>query len=131
MKISRKKVKPIEPDSNFRTGWDLVGLVLIMYESMVIPYRVSFNIPSSGFFMFLEGIVDLFFIFDICKIYFCDYYVFVGINFNTGYYKKGHLVLRRRKIVRRYLRTWFFLDLLATFPYSWFIRVSNDITDED
>jgi hyperpolarization activated cyclic nucleotide-gated potassium channel 2 len=53
------------------------------------------------------------------------------INFNTGYYKKGHLILRRRKIVRRYLRSWFWLDLIATFPYGWFIAATTDITLDD
>lgn len=67
IKISRKKVKPIEPDSNFKSGWDFAGLLLLIYESMIIPYRVAFNVPSSGLFMLFEGLIDLFFIFDICK----------------------------------------------------------------
>lgn len=44
------------------------------------------------------------------------------INLNTGYYKKGHLIMRRSKIIRRYLKTWFVLDLIAAFPYSWIVE---------
>ena len=29
--------------------------------------------------------------------------------------------MKRGPIIRHYLRTWFLLDLVATFPYSWFV----------
>lgn len=45
-RLKRKKCQPIEPDGNFKTGWDIFGLLLIIYEAIVIPYRVAFNIPS-------------------------------------------------------------------------------------
>lgn len=38
----------------------------------------------------------------------------------TGYYKSGYLIMKRGKIVRHYLRTWFIIDFIATIPYSWF-----------
>jgi Ion transport protein len=44
------------------------------------------------------------------------------INFNTGFYRKGVVVMKRREIILNYLKTWFLLDLLASFPYSWFIN---------
>jgi len=50
--------------------------------------------------------------------------LFIVISFNTGFYKKGALVSNNRQIIVHYLKTWFFLDLLASFPYSYFI--SND-----
>jgi hypothetical protein len=40
----------------------------------------------------------------------------------TGYYKKGNLVMKRGPIMRRYLRTWFIFDIIATLPYTWFIK---------
>ena len=42
-KLNRKKCNPIEPDSNFKSSWDIIGLFLILYEAIVIPYRVAFN----------------------------------------------------------------------------------------
>lgn len=30
--------------------------------------------------------------------------------------------MRRGPIIRHYLRTWFLIDLIATFPYSWFFK---------
>ena len=48
----------------------------------------------------------------------------------TGYYKKGILVMRRRHVMWRYIKTWFFLDLIATFPYSWLLSEATH-TDVD
>jgi hypothetical protein len=31
----------------------------------------------------------------------------------------------RREIIVNYLRTWFFLDLLASFPYNWVFDFDN------
>ena len=43
------------------------------------------------------------------------------ITYNTGFYRKGIVVMKRREIMCNYLKTWFFIDLLASFPYSWII----------
>jgi hypothetical protein len=45
----------------------------------------------------------------------------VAIALNTGYYKRGLLVYSRKLIARNYLRRWLVLDLLASFPYDWFV----------
>jgi len=48
------------------------------------------------------------------------------ITFNTGFYRKGVVVMKRRDIIINYLKGWFWLDLLASFPYSWFINFDYD-----
>jgi hypothetical protein len=40
------------------------------------------------------------------------------VTFNTGYYSKGILQMKRAHIIFTYLRTWFILDVAAIFPYS-------------
>jgi len=52
------------------------------------------------------------------------------MTFNTGFYKKGYLVMKRKEIIKNYLKTWFFLDLLASFPYSW-VMSTDDTTETD
>lgn len=54
-----------------------------------------------------DTIIDCFFMLDIL------------IHFNTGFYRKGVVVMKRRDIIFNYLKTWFWLDLLASFPYNW------------
>ena len=41
------------------------------------------------------------------------------VSFNTGFYKKGYLVMKRKEIIKNYIKYWFFIDLFASFPYSW------------
>jgi len=120
-KVKRKKFQPFEPDSNFKTSWDLTGLFLILYEAIVIPYRVAFNMQSMGLFAFLEYFIDVFFITDVCKSKFPLSHIIV-VNFYTGYYKKGALIMKRRHIMCRYLRTWFIVDFISSFPYTWVIN---------
>lgn len=47
--------------------------------------------------------------------------LFIVINLYTGYYKKGALIMKRRHIMCRYLKTWFIIDFLSAVPYAWFI----------
>lgn len=49
----------------------------------------------------------------------------IVVTFNTGFYRKGYLVMKRKDIIKNYLKTWFILDLLASFPYSW-VFTEND-----
>lgn len=53
--------------------------------------------------------MEIFFMIDIC------------LNFVTGYYKKGNVIMKRGPIFKHYLRTWFFLDFIATVPITWFL----------
>ena len=55
---------------------------------------------------YIELMQDVFFLLDIL------------LQFNKGYYDKGALILYRPYIVRSYIKTWFLLDLLASFPYN-------------
>lgn len=41
------------------------------------------------------------------------------VSFNTGFYKKGYLVMKRKDIFKNYGRSWFFIDFFASFPYGW------------
>ena len=52
------------------------------------------------------------------------------VNLYTGYYKKGTLIMKRRHIMCRYLKTWFIVDFIASFPYTWVIDFDS-YYDED
>lgn len=44
------------------------------------------------------------------------------LNFNTGFYRKGVIIMKRKTVIFTYLRTWFLIDILATFPYEYSIE---------
>lgn len=48
-------------------------------------------------------------------------------KFLSAYYEKGVLILDRKLIIINYFKSWFILDLLSSFPYSflYFSRFSN------
>jgi hypothetical protein len=85
----------------------------------MIPFRLCFSVDAAGAMLVLENIMDICFMLDIL------------VTFNTGFYKKGYLVMKRKEIVKNYVKTWFFIDLVATFPYSWVMGINNDPEDDD
>jgi len=46
------------------------------------------------------------------------------INFNTGYYHKGIICMKRKKVILTYLKGWFALDFFASFPYEYTIELA-------
>ena len=55
------------PDSGFRQKWDVLLVVLLLYISIVAPFRQAFDMPSETWslaYMF-DIIVDIFFICDV------------------------------------------------------------------
>lgn len=101
----------LQPDHNYKAIWDMVCLFAILYQSIFVPFRLCFDEDAQGGFSVFETIIDVLFIIDI----FCC--------FNVGFYKKGYLVMTRKDIALYYLQTWFFIDLVASFPYSWFFAL--------
>lgn len=90
----------------------MVGLVFIVYQAFIVPYRIGFEASASKGLGYFETIQDFYFIADIF------------INFNTGVYNEGVKVMKRRETILIYLKSWFFLDLIASFPYDWVISGS-------
>jgi len=111
----------IYPDSTSKGIWDLICLVFIIYQSILVPFRLCFEEEAYGAVYIFENIIDFSFMTDIV------------ISFNTGFYKKGYLVMKRKEIIKNYLFSWFFLDLIASFPYSLAFRDMDiqDITDQN
>ncbi len=94
------------PDDAWRIVWDLFGMVFILYQALLVPFRLCFEISATGGLAVFELIQDFYFMIDIF------------ITANTGYYEKGNLILKRTNIIINYLMLWFWLDIAASFPYS-------------
>jgi hypothetical protein len=85
----------------------------------VIPFRLCFDEDATGALGTLEDIMDISFMIDII------------VTFNTGFYKKGYLVMKRKEIVKNYLKTWFLIDLVSSFPYSWVFNAETIALESD
>jgi len=97
----------ILPNGDFRVRWDLFMVSLILYYAVAVPIRVGFDIePPTNAFSFLEIIFNLCFIADMV------------LNFVTAQRVKGVLVTDHKRIALIYLQSWFWIDLVASFPFD-------------
>jgi len=119
------------PDATLKGVWDLLCLIFIIYQSIVIPFRLCFEVDAEGSVQVFETIIDIAFMLDISTS--SSLFIYLVISFNTGFYKKGYLVMKRKEIIKNYLQTWFVMDLLASFPYSMVFKppTQEDIDDDD
>ena len=111
-------------NSKFRMNWDLIVIVLAIYNCISIPYEVAFE---DSLFIYRQWVMDTVnYMIDIA------FGMDVVLNFRTTYInsKTGTEVIDARKITLNYLlRGRFFVDLLASIPFEmvigWFITVSS------
>ena len=95
----------IHPDNIAKLIFDLIGFGLIIIQYITVPFSIAFNFDDRN----LKGynyFSDIFFIVDLV------------LNFNTGYYKEGILMMNRKNIVMNYVNGWFLFDMISSFPYS-------------
>lgn len=90
--------------SKFRLIWDTFLFIFLLITMIVLPLELSFGILED----------NLGFEYANLTIFTMD----ILLNFHTGYLKKGELITSHRLIARNYLRSWFFIDLLSTFPFG-------------
>ena len=94
----------IQPHSTFRTSWDMLLALLIFYNAVAVPFRLGFEVSGGlGIFVF-DSVTDFLFLVDIV------------LNFRTVVEVAGMVLTKPKDIGKYYLRTWFGLDLVSSFP---------------
>jgi len=114
----------IHPESSFRLSWDFWVMLLVVYIALTTPIELAFT-KSPFNILGLEVVINLFFVLDII------------LNFRTSFRhtsgtKVGRIESSHTVIATRYLKTWFILDLLASFPLDFILLWANaggDIPD--
>lgn len=93
------------PNSNFKTAWNSIIMILLFYTATVLPYRMCFNAWQYNNWMILDIIIDVVFFFDIL------------ITFNTAIVSiSERLIYSRKSIAKNYMKFWFLIDLLSCIP---------------
>ena len=93
------------PNSKIKTLWNLVMTILLIYTATFTPYRTAFIEEGGLALLIIDYIVDALFFIDII------------MNFVSAYeINNRELEVRLPYIAFKYIRTWFFLDLIAVFP---------------
>jgi len=107
-------------------SWDIFVVLLLFWTSLEVPYTLVFiDLVSDGPLprpMFiLNVVIDCFLMIDIV------------LNFRTGFvdqFDKLHIIADPKQIRRRYLKTWFLLDLVSSFPLEAFLAPFSHSEDE-
>ncbi|HBD96241.1 MAG: hypothetical protein A2015_10160 [Spirochaetes bacterium GWF1_31_7] len=98
----------IHYNSSFKRYWDIFIVLVIFYCAITIPYIMASEINNFDIIYWFLSI-----------IFACDIFV----NFNTTVRIKQNTLTQRREISKHYLKTWFFIDLLAAIPFAYIFSV--------
>ncbi|OQR91503.1 Voltage-gated Ion Channel (VIC) Superfamily, partial [Thraustotheca clavata] len=101
----------IEPTRPWKLRWDVWLGLLIVYNVMSIPFQFVFLGGYLGDTTTDYRVVIWDYCVDSC------FGLDIILTFRTGYLDdEGHLVLDLPSIAKRYLKMWFWIDLISTFP---------------
>ena len=81
-----------------------------MYATLITPYRIAFIETDTLVWIILDSFVDFCFLIDLI----------LNMFFFAYYDVDEELIYDRKKIIKRYLKSWFIIDLLAIIPFSAF-----------
>lgn len=108
------------PSSRRRMIWDLLGLILVIWDIFAIPMN-AFELTDIVSLYIMSWVSTLFWTIDF------------PTNFFLGFYRAGHIVTSPTKIAGQYLRTWFTIDL-GVLALDWFfiaLDISMSSVEED
>jgi len=117
-----KEIKePVKPDSSFHLIWDILLMLFIMHDLIVLPFNMSFEQPLEGdkATNILENAETWFFLADL------------ALNFHTAFYRDGNLVMQHKAIFLKYIQSWFVLDVISSFPFSWLTHPLYSTEDDE
>lgn len=102
--------------------WDMYCMCLVLYVSLVVPYRLGLDIDDTKTVMIIGYVMDLSFLVDLVLNFFTE-----------SYDPKTHtLINTHRAIAIQYIKTWFWIDLISIFPFEMVFKMlsTSKRTDE-
>lgn len=90
----------IKPDTPIKPLWDLLIFILLLEQCLMIPFQMCFEVmefqdlQGDDISRYLQLSIDIIFAVDIY------------INFISGIYYQGSVVLNKSKIATIYFKSW-------------------------
>ena len=95
----------ILPDNPYKKMWDLLIAILILYSAIITPYEIAFSDSNKS--SWFEILIDIFLAIDIVLTFFSAY---------TD--EEENLVKNHKKIIKKYLKSWFVIDIISVLPLN-------------
>jgi hypothetical protein len=115
MNLSFKEIIVIEPESRWKTIFDVIVLLLVGYSCVTNIYYVAFSQPTSNLANIIYWVVEIFFYLDFI------------LNFFQGYRNadNNENIKDFKLIAYKYFFGWFFIDAISIFPFNFFMSKST------
>ena len=111
------------PDSTFKSLWDTVQVLSLLYIGIMVPLRLCFSdlkelSPPDRLF-WAEAAMDFLFIVDVV------------VNFRTAAYTQyGDIEVDRTVLAKQYIRSWFLIDVVACLPLRYVVLVTESVSKQ-
>ena len=102
----------ILPDNPYKKMWDLLIAFLILYSAIITPYEIAFSDNSKV--SWFEVLIDILLGIDIVLTFFSAY---------TD--DEENLVKNHKKIIKKYLKSWFIVDIISVLAVSYIFNASG------
>ena len=93
------------PNSSWKVAWDFFIVILLLWVSIVVPYRLAFYQEDNKSWFITYTVVDCLFLIDIILSFFTAI-----VNDDSD------IITSKKKIAKAYLKFWFWIDLLSILP---------------
>ena len=98
----------VNPNAKPMQYWDMVTGISLLFVALVTPFEVGLGVETKADALFvINQAVNLVFVFDICLQFFLPV---------PDPERGGELIRNHRKLARRYLRSWFTIDVVSILP---------------
>ena len=112
MTVRRKCI--IYHDNKYKDHWDVFITLILCFSCCVIPFRIAFENDEIKTWTILMLSFD--------GLFFVD----VLVNFSTSFYDEEFKEIDQYKsIAKRYVQGWFFIDIVAIFPFEAILKSSD------
>ncbi|XP_071966244.1 potassium/sodium hyperpolarization-activated cyclic nucleotide-gated channel 2-like isoform X2 [Antedon mediterranea] len=110
----------IHPFSDFRWYWDILMVFLMFMTLILLPVNIAFfSDEIRREWVTINCIADGLFMIDIV------------LNFCTGIARQhGEVILQKRRIAWCYLKGWFPLDFISSFPFDYIYFTQENFGEE-
>eukprot|EP00966_Prymnesium_polylepis_P163476 3778644-Prymnesium_polylepis.4 len=107
----------IPPGSQLKSRWDVFIIFLVLCSLFLVPIQLTYRLESTFWSIFEIG-TDSLFIVDVVLSFFC------------AYEYENIVVTQPRRIADRYLKGWFTIDVLSSFPIDKLLTATGALGDD-